>query len=100
MVPGPSHDRTVTFGPAWTTQDLAATADGMIGVFDSGVGGLTVHRALVQRLPQADFTYLADQANAPYGGRTGTIKDPFGNTWYLSSQTRKKESTTKNPGRK
>ncbi|ALL15050.1 glutamate racemase [Caulobacter henricii] len=42
-----------------------------IGVFDSGVGGLSVHRALVQRLPQADFTYLADQANAPYGGRTG-----------------------------
>ena len=42
-----------------------------IGVFDSGVGGLTVHRALVQRLPDADFVYLADQANAPYGGRGG-----------------------------
>jgi glutamate racemase len=42
-----------------------------IGVFDSGVGGLTVHRALVNRLPQADFIYLADQANAPYGGRPG-----------------------------
>ncbi|NGM50056.1 glutamate racemase [Caulobacter sp. 602-2] len=42
-----------------------------IGVFDSGVGGLSVHRALVQRLPQADFVYLADQANAPYGGRPG-----------------------------
>ena len=43
----------------------------MIGVFDSGVGGLTVHRALVERFPQADFTYLADQAHAPYGGRPG-----------------------------
>ena len=42
-----------------------------LGVFDSGVGGLTVHRALVERLPRADFIYLADQANAPYGGRTG-----------------------------
>lgn len=42
-----------------------------IGVFDSGVGGLTVHRALVNRLPQADFVYLADQAKAPYGGRPG-----------------------------
>ncbi len=42
-----------------------------IGVFDSGVGGLTVHRALVERFPQADFVYLADQANAPYGGRPG-----------------------------
>ncbi len=42
-----------------------------IGVFDSGVGGLTVHHRLVARFPQADFIYLADQANAPYGGRSG-----------------------------
>jgi glutamate racemase len=42
-----------------------------IGVFDSGVGGLTVHRALVERLGQTDLIYLADQANAPYGGRPG-----------------------------
>ena len=42
-----------------------------IGVFDSGVGGLTVHHRLVERFPPADFIYLADQANAPYGGRPG-----------------------------
>lgn len=42
-----------------------------IGVFDSGVGGLSVHHALVDRLKQADLIYLADQANAPYGGRPG-----------------------------
>jgi glutamate racemase len=42
-----------------------------IGVFDSGVGGLSVHRALVQRLPSADFIYLGDQKNAPYGGKSG-----------------------------
>jgi glutamate racemase len=42
-----------------------------IGVFDSGVGGLTVHHRLVERFPDADFIYLADQANAPYGGKTG-----------------------------
>ncbi|MFO1014783.1 MAG: aspartate/glutamate racemase family protein [Caulobacteraceae bacterium] len=42
-----------------------------IGVFDSGVGGLTVHHALVRALPDADFIYLADQANAPYGGKSG-----------------------------
>ena len=29
---------------------------------------------------------LGEPANAPYGGRTGTVQDPFGNTWYLSSQ--------------
>ena len=42
-----------------------------IGVFDSGVGGLTVHRALVDRMPTADFVFLGDQANVPYGGRPG-----------------------------
>ena len=42
-----------------------------IGVFDSGVGGLTVHRELTRRFSDRDFVYLADQANAPYGGRGG-----------------------------
>ncbi|HEX3700137.1 MAG TPA: aspartate/glutamate racemase family protein [Phenylobacterium sp.] len=42
-----------------------------IGVFDSGVGGLSVHHKLVERFPTADFVYLADQANTPYGGRPG-----------------------------
>jgi glutamate racemase len=42
-----------------------------IGVFDSGIGGLSVHHALVRALPDADFIYLADQANTPYGGRGG-----------------------------
>ena len=42
-----------------------------IGVFDSGVGGLSVHHKLVERFAAADFVYLADQANTPYGGRPG-----------------------------
>lgn len=42
-----------------------------IGVFDSGVGGLTVHRELTRRFPDKDFVYLADQANAPIGSKTG-----------------------------
>jgi glutamate racemase len=41
----------------------------MIGVFDSGFGGLTIHRALVRALPQQDFVYLGDNKNAPYGTR-------------------------------
>lgn len=41
----------------------------MIGVFDSGFGGLTVHRALIEALPGRDFTYLGDNRNAPYGVR-------------------------------
>jgi glutamate racemase len=39
----------------------------MIGVFDSGVGGLGVLNAIRKELPRADITYLADQARAPYG---------------------------------
>jgi len=42
-----------------------------IGVFDSGVGGLTIHRALVDRFPSADLIFLGDQKNVPYGGRPG-----------------------------
>src|SRR5271154_1186377 len=42
-----------------------------IGVFDSGIGGLTALHALPRALPQADIVYLADQANTPYGGRPG-----------------------------
>ncbi len=38
-----------------------------IGVFDSGVGGLTVLKALCQRLPGEDFIYLGDTARVPYG---------------------------------
>jgi glutamate racemase len=41
----------------------------MIGVFDSGFGGLTVHRALMEALPDRDFIYLGDNRNAPYGMR-------------------------------
>lgn len=40
-----------------------------IGVFDSGLGGLTVLAALTARLPEQDFLYLGDNANAPYGPR-------------------------------
>ena len=42
----------------------------MIGLFDSGHGGLTVLRALTQRFPRVAFAYLGDHANAPYGNRT------------------------------
>ena len=41
----------------------------MIGVFDSGHGGLTVLHALTRRLPAQDFVYLGDHRNAPYGPR-------------------------------
>lgn len=42
----------------------------MIGVFDSGSGGLTILKALTERLPDQDFLYLGDHGNAPYGHRS------------------------------
>jgi glutamate racemase len=47
----------------------ASHAVAPIGVFDSGVGGLSVLRALRAQLPQEDFVYLSDAAHAPYGER-------------------------------
>ena len=41
-----------------------------IGVFDSGLGGLTVLSALRARLPQEDFIYFADTRFLPYGNRS------------------------------
>ena len=40
-----------------------------VGVFDSGIGGLTVLDALKRRLPEVPFVYLGDNAHAPYGVR-------------------------------
>jgi glutamate racemase len=41
-----------------------------IGVFDSGFGGLTVLRALIERLPRARFAFLGDTARLPYGSKS------------------------------
>ena len=49
----------------------------MIGVFDSGFGGLTILRSLVARLPQYDYFYLGDSARAPYGSRSLELVHSF-----------------------
>jgi glutamate racemase len=48
-------------------------ADAPIGVFDSGVGGLTVLRTLLERLPDEHTVYLGDTARVPYGTRSGEV---------------------------
>jgi glutamate racemase len=53
-----------------TTGSPAAGSDAPIGVFDSGVGGLTVLRALRAELPGESFTYLGDTARLPYGTKS------------------------------
>jgi glutamate racemase len=48
-----------------------------VGVFDSGVGGLTVLHELLVQLPAEDFVYLADSARMPYGERTAAELQAF-----------------------
>ncbi|HKP14233.1 MAG TPA: glutamate racemase [Blastocatellia bacterium] len=59
------EDRPNTQHP---TSDIGA--DSPIGIFDSGVGGLTVFRALERRLPNESLIYLGDTARVPYGTRS------------------------------
>jgi glutamate racemase len=51
--------------PFWSQPERGSP----IGVFDSGHGGLTILRGLVDRLPRQRFVYLGDHAHAPYGSR-------------------------------
>ena len=57
----------------------------MIGIFDSGVGGMTVARAVEQLLPHYPLTYLGDIARTPYGTKSArTIIDySLENTRFL-----------------
>ena len=59
----------------------------MIGVFDSGIGGLVILRALIQAFPDYDFIYLGDTARAPYGTKhPSTIIDySIENITFLSN---------------
>ncbi|MGH7908150.1 MAG: glutamate racemase [Candidatus Binataceae bacterium] len=52
---------------------LADTRERPIGVFDSGIGGLTVLSALIDILPHEDFIYLGDTARLPYGTKSNEV---------------------------
>ncbi len=60
----------------------------MIGVFDSGLGGLTVLKALMLQLPHESFVYLGDTARLPYGTKSGNTirKYTEQNLKFLKSQ--------------
>src|SRR6476646_4923901 len=58
-----------------------------IGIFDSGVGGLTVYRALHDRLPNEHFIYLGDTARVPYGTKSLATVERYAieNSRFLAS---------------
>ncbi len=59
-----------------------------IGIFDSGVGGLTVYRALHNRLPNEHFIYLGDTARVPYGTKSMATVERYAieNSQFLASR--------------
>ncbi len=59
-----------------------------IGVFDSGIGGLTVLKEIIRQLPDESTIYLGDTARVPYGMRSPetVTRYSFENTQFLSSQ--------------
>lgn len=59
-----------------------------IGIFDSGVGGLTVYRALHDRLPNEHFVYLGDTARVPYGTKSMATVERYAleNSQFLADQ--------------
>lgn len=59
-----------------------------IGIFDSGVGGLTVYRALHNRLPNEHFVYLGDTARVPYGTKSLATVERYAieNSQFLASR--------------
>lgn len=59
-----------------------------IGIFDSGVGGLTVYRALHERLPSERYVYLGDTARVPYGTKSLTTVERYAieNARFLESR--------------
>ncbi len=60
----------------------------MIGIFDSGIGGLTVVRAIMDELPGYDIMYFGDTARTPYGTKSGktVIEYSIQNTEFLVKQ--------------
>ncbi len=64
------------------------TSESPIGIFDSGVGGLTVYRALHDRLPNERFIYLGDTARVPYGTKSLSTVERYAleNSRFLADQ--------------
>jgi len=66
---------------------MSSVNDLPIGIFDSGVGGLTVYRALHDRLPNERFIYLGDTARVPYGTKSLATVERYAieNSEFLAS---------------
>jgi len=71
-----------------TDSERAQSSNRPIGVFDSGIGGLTVLKEIIRMLPRENTIYLGDTARVPYGTRSPetVIRYSFENTKFLSTK--------------
>lgn len=76
------------FQNRWEKRLHTAFNDKPIGIFDSGVGGLTVAREIIDKLPHENIVYLGDTARVPYGGRSPetVMRYSLENTEFLMSE--------------
>jgi glutamate racemase len=72
-IPAPRAARLAASNGRIRTTASRAANDRPIGVFDSGIGGLTVLKALTDALPGEDFIYLGDTARLPYGTKSNEV---------------------------
>ncbi len=65
--------RICIFEKNWRSARTEAIADNMIGIFDSGEGGLSVFREIYRLLPEEKYVYYADNAHCPYGEKSAAF---------------------------
>ncbi len=69
-LPAPARAHGQSAAPAAPGWRHVLGKEGCVGVFDSGVGGISVLRSMVAALPHEDFVFFGDSANAPYGEKS------------------------------
>ena len=69
-----------------------ANSDSAIGVFDSGIGGLTVLHQIIEALPNENTVYLGDTARSPYGTKSNetVLRYSFENSQFLVGVSRQR----------
>jgi glutamate racemase len=71
--------------PSFESARAMTNKDSAIGVFDSGIGGLTVLHQIIETLPKENTVYLGDTARAPYGTKSveTVLRYSFENSQFL-----------------
>ena len=89
MPKNPLTDLTPSATDHWSAQPNIDTRP--IGIFDSGIGGLSITECIKQQLPHENLLYVADTLNAPYGEKTTTFIQQRVNEiadWFIANNAK------------